>query len=58
MKKVFIYWDDISDLQDKLKDVVENYGKYEFMVENAYERVYNFEIEKLYKQMEKGEVVI
>ena len=56
--KHFVYWDDITDLQEKLKDVVENYDKYESMVENAYERVYDFEIDKIYESMNEGALVI
>tara|TARA_Y100000593_G_scaffold20945_1_gene42185 strand:+ start:5836 stop:6756 length:921 start_codon:yes stop_codon:yes gene_type:complete len=56
--KHFIYWDDISDLQEKLKDVVENYDNYKTMVESAYERVYDFEIDKLFDIMKEGKVVL
>ena len=56
--KHFLYWDDIEDLQKKLKDVVENYENYESMVESAYERVYDFEIDKMFDIMKKGELVV
>jgi len=56
--KHFVYWDDITDLQEKLKDVVENYENYESMVESAYERVYDFEIDKMFDVMKKGELVV
>jgi len=56
--KHFIYWDDISDLQEKLKDVAENYENYESIVDAAHKRVYNFEIDKMFDIMKKGELVI
>jgi len=56
--KHFVYWDDISDLQAKMKDVTENYHNYESMVESAYERVQDFEIYKMFDIMKKGELVV
>jgi hypothetical protein len=56
--KHFIYWDDISDLQEKLKDVAENYENYESIVDAAHKRVYDFEIDKMFDIMKKGELVI
>jgi hypothetical protein len=56
--KHFIYWDTIEDLQEKLQDVIENYENYKLIVEQAHERVYNFEIDKIYENMKKGELVV
>lgn len=47
----FIYWDDIDDLSGKIKDVVENYDKYADIVDRAYERVMDYEINKIYESI-------
>jgi len=47
----FLYWDDMVDLSDTITDVVNNYGDYADIVENAYDLVAEYEIDNIYKNV-------
>jgi hypothetical protein len=40
-EKEFIYYTDINDLQDKLKYIINNFEKYELIIENAFNKAVN-----------------
>lgn len=48
-EKHFVYWDDLDDLKVKIKDVCENYAKYAPIVEEAYKKVMEYEINRIYE---------
>lgn len=45
--KDFVYWENIEELRNLLKDVQHNYGKYWPIVESAHKKVQNYSIDKL-----------
>jgi len=47
----FIYWDDFNDLADKIADVRDHYSEYEHIVDNAHEKVMEYEINKIYENV-------
>jgi spore maturation protein CgeB len=40
--KEFIYYYDKKDLEEKIKDILENYDKYSIIIENAHKKVFKY----------------
>lgn len=55
--KHFIYWYSIEDLFYKLYHIVNNYKSYQPIVDAAYEKVQEYEIEKIYSKILKEEEI-
>jgi spore maturation protein CgeB len=53
--KHFIYWYNLEDLFYKLYHVVNNYKSYQPIVDAAYDKVQEYEIERIYEKIVKGE---
>jgi hypothetical protein len=49
--KHFIYWHDIEDLSIKLQHIVNNYKDYQHIIDDAYEKVQEYEITKIYNKI-------
>lgn len=47
----FLYWESFEQLQSMIKEISENYEKYWYIVENAYEHVQQYSIENLIKKI-------
>ena len=45
----FIYFDENSELEELIKDILNNYSKYEQIIENAYNKSLNYTSKKLYE---------
>lgn len=45
----FLYWETFDDLEKLINDITNNYNNYWYIVENAYEKVKNFSLDKLFK---------
>lgn len=55
--KHFVYWDTIEDLREKMNDAIVNFDKYQHIIDAAYKRVQDFEIDKIMDAMIKGDIV-
>jgi len=53
--KHFIYWDDVNDLNEKIREITMNYGNYKHIIDNAYEKVMEYEINKIYTDIIKND---
>jgi hypothetical protein len=51
----FIYWYNLEDLFYKLYHIIHNYKSYQPIVDAAYEKVKEYEIEKIYQKMKNYE---
>jgi len=49
--KEFIYYYDKNDLEQKIKDILENYGKYAIIIENAHKKVFKYCIDEQVKMI-------
>lgn len=47
----FIYFDGFSDLDEKIHDIINNYEKYNYIIENAYKKVMEYEIKNIYNNL-------
>lgn len=48
--KHFIYWDNLDDLDNKIQDILKNYDNYQNIIDNAYEKVMDYEINNIFKR--------
>ena len=55
--KHFVYWDTVEDLREKMNDAIVNFDKYQHIIDAAYQRVQDFEIDKIMDAMIKGDIV-
>ena len=47
----FIYWDNNEDLKEKMANIINNYGQFQHIIENAYEEVKKYDIDNIYKNI-------
>ena len=50
--KHFIYWDSIEDLKDKITHIINNYEDYQDIIDAAYDKVMEYEINKIFKTIQ------
>ena len=50
----FIYFNENSELEGLIKDILNNYSNYEQIIENAYNKSLNYTSEKLYKHIKNN----
>lgn len=55
--KHFMYWYNLEDLFYKLYHIINNHKMYQPIVDRAYEKVQDYEIEKIYKKILKEEQI-
>ncbi len=51
-EKEFIYFESFDELQDIIKDIRDNFQKYEGIIERAYEKSKSYTVEKIFKYIE------
>jgi hypothetical protein len=47
--KHFIYWDNLSDLKEKMDAIINNYDSYQHIIDAAYDKVMEYEINNIFK---------
>ena len=47
-EKEFIYFETFSELHERIQDIKSNFDQYKNIVENAYEKSYNYTVESVY----------
>lgn len=52
--KEFIYWKTLDELHDIIKDVTNNFDKYKIIIDNAYNKVLNYDSTILFEKIRKG----
>ena len=50
----FIYWDTLEDLEEKIRDVSENFENYQDMIESAYSKCLNYTSQPLFDIIKSG----
>lgn len=49
--KHFIYWEDENDLNMKINEIINNFSKYQEIIDNAYEEVKKYDIDYIYENI-------
>jgi spore maturation protein CgeB len=47
----FIYWDDFEDLDNKIKEISENFDNYKHIIDNAYEEVKKYDMDNIFNNL-------
>lgn len=52
----FIYWYDLNDLNNKIAEIIANFDNYQEIIENAFQKVKEYEVSEIYKKILSNEL--